>query len=269
MPESQPLSPDSGPVMDPSFSNPVAYQLHLSFQASQALQQEAQAALEAHQQAAESYNQALEQPDFSPFVSLPNGTETKDLANGERLFVLPDGAFLQTTPATHFLFVDQTGVPYQLSEIAGFVSLPDGRRFELVASARGSHTLDWIEGLPASVQPVQVDDARFRLVFPNELRLEVSVPDRTAVVIDPNGSVLVLGKGLQAYADQLTINLLKNGGRGFAATRAGHRGFVEQNGDILLSLATGEDLVIHFPKESDGPSDLGTTSRFYSCGVPV
>lgn len=269
MPEINPsLSPELGPILDSSFSDPVAYQLHLSYLASQALQQEAETILEAHEQAISEYSQTLEQPDWYPFVSLPAGTEPRALPNGERLFVLPDGVFLQTTQDTHFVFVDQEGVPYQLPEHNGKVTLPDGRVFDVVLSAQAPRSVEWLEGLPPGVAPVPVREGHWRVEFPNGFRLEVSLLERIAVFIDGSGSVGVISPKLHAYHDTLEVNLLSNGSRGFAAKVAGYRGFVDQNGDILVALATGEDLAIRFPPGASG-SEAPEQQRFYQCGTPV
>ncbi|CAM2066700.1 hypothetical protein SCOR_15075 [Sulfidibacter corallicola] len=261
------FSPGSGAIYDITTTSPVAHVLHLSHAASEAMRQEAESALEAHQQAAAEYSQQLDQPDFHPFVSLPAGTLQRDLSNGQRLFVLPDGTFLGTTDQEHFVFVDSAGVPYQIPEHDGKVTLPDSRVFELVPEARATHATDWIQGLPAGVHPVQVADGRFRIVFATGLRLDVSIPDRRVVLLNPTATVIELGKKIQAIGEEIQVNLVDNGGRGFSALESQHRGFIDQSGDILLSLVSGEDLAITFPTQDQNGEE--NPHRYYQCGGPV
>ena len=182
-----------GPIIEQTSASSTHYELtaissplQASHDVSQIAITQAQDALQAHHDAAASYQQQLDVPDFQPFASMPAGTEVRDLPSGERLFVLADGAFLETTTAGHFIYIDANGEVHNLLEVDGRVQAPDGRVFVLLARARATYNLEWISGLPAGVAPTLVAEDRYSMTLPNGVRLDVSFDSKAANPLLPS-----------------------------------------------------------------------------------
>jgi hypothetical protein len=83
-------------------------------------------------------------PDFYPFVSLPEGSQVKDLPDGNRLFTLSDGMILKTND-DHTISVIVDGEPHVVTPGPGTsVELSPGRIYELVSK--------WIETTVAAAE---------------------------------------------------------------------------------------------------------------------
>lgn len=237
-----------------------------SFESSQNAINEAEAAMAAHQAAVDSYRQVLDEPDYSPFITLPSGTVVRDLASGERLFLLPDGAILKTTLEGCYLFVGANGTPELIKEKNGGVTVSDGRTFELDIAHRNPRVLDWIEGLPALITPVLVADSRWSITFDDDLRLEISLADRRVTVINVEGTMVVVAKSILGIGERVDVRILEDGSQAFASVESKHGGLREKSSTTYLNLSNGVDLVIHFPNNQN--NDL-EDHKYVPCGAPV
>ncbi len=229
----------------------------LSHEASEAIRAEAQAVLDAHTQNAQDCLQQIdepESPDFHPFVSAPEGTSVRDLPDGGRLLTLVDGALVRVSAEGGLTFVGEDGTATPLEPArGGIVRLPDGRTLTLKPEAiRATHEAAGIEGLPLDIDPVQVADGRYRVELPGGTRLDVSHPERAALISNTDGTVDVVGlTRIEGIGEEVQVRAVPGGARGFAAMASGHRGIVEVDGTIHLATASGLDLVIRFPDADD------------------
>jgi len=231
-----------------------------SHQASEALRAEAQTVLDAHAQSAQQYMQTVEQPqppDFHPFVTMPAGTSVRDLPDGGRLFTLADGVMVRVGPDGVLTAISTNGTVTVLEPArGGIVTLPDGRELTLKPEAiRVTHEAAGIEGLPLDIDPVQTAQDRYRVELPGGYRLDVSHDGRTAVIGNPAGTVDILAIArIEGVGEDVQVRLVPGGAKGFTATESGHKGIIEADGTIHLSMANGLDLVIRFP-ENGGPGN--------------
>ncbi len=100
--------------------------------------------------------------------------------------------------------------------------------------------------------PVQVADGRYRVELPGGTRLDVSHPERAALISNTDGTVDVVGlTRIEGIGEEVQVRAVPGGARGFAAMASGHRGIVEVDGTIHLATASGLDLVIRFPDADD------------------
>jgi hypothetical protein len=234
--------------------------LEQSHNASEAIRAEAQIVLEAHAESAREYIQQVEQPeppDFHPFISMPEGTIVRDLPDGGRIFTLADGVFVRINADSSFVSIDQDGTAVTLEPARGdIITLPDGRELTLKPEAiRVTHEAAGIEGLPLDIDPVQTAQDRYRVELPGGYRLDVSHDERTAVIGNPAGTVDILAiTRIEGVGEDVQIRLVPGGAKGFTATESGHKGIIEADGTIHLSMANGLDLVIRFP-ENAGTGD--------------
>lgn len=229
--------------------------------ASEAIRAEAEAVLEAHAESARDYLQEQQEPDAPdphPFVSVPAGATARELPDGGRLLTLADGAMVRVSTDGTLVAIGHDGAVATLEPTRrGIVTLPDGRELTLKRDAvRTTHEAAGIEGLPLDVDPVQIAEGRYRVELPGGVRLDLSHPDRTAVLGNPDGTVDVLAiHRIEGIGEEIEVRPVPGGARGFAARGSGHRGIVEADGTIHLSLANGLDLVIRFPDASDAAPD--------------
>jgi hypothetical protein len=234
--------------------------LEQSHNASEAIRAEAQTVLEAHAESAQEYIQQVEQPeppDFHPFVSMPEGTTVRDLPDGGRIFTLADGVLVRVNADGSLVSIDQDGTAVTLEPArGGIVTLPDGRELTLKPEAiRVTHEAAGIEGLPLDIDPVQTAQGRYRVELPGGYRLDVSHDERTAVVGNSSGTVDILSiVRIEGVGEDIQVRLVPGGAKGFTATESGHKGIIETDGTIHLSMANGLDLVIRFP-ENAGTGD--------------
>lgn len=231
-----------------------------SHNASEAIRAEAQTVLEAHAESAQEYIQQVEQPDppdFHPFISMPEGTSVRDLPDGGRIFTLADGVFVRVNADGSLVSISQDGTAVALEPArSGIVTLPDGRELTLKPEAiRVTHEAAGIEGLPLDIDPVQTAQGRYRVESPGGYRLDVSHDERTAVISNPTGTVDILSiVRIEGVGEDVLVRLVPGGTKGFTADESGHKGIIEADGTIHLSMANGLDLVIRFP-ENEGTGD--------------
>jgi len=234
-----------------------------SHQASEALRAEAQTVLEAHAESAQQYMQNVEQPqppDYHPFLAMPAGTSVRKLPDGGRLFTLADGVMVRVSPAGALTAIGTDGAATELEPAkGGIVTLPDGRELTLKPEAvRVTHEAAGIEGLPLEIDPMQTSEDRYRVELPDGYRLDVSHGDRTALIGNPVGSVDVLSiTRIEGIGEKVTVRLVPGGAKGFSTQDSGHKGIIEADGTIHLSMANGLDLVIRFPDGIDAGGDDG------------
>ncbi|HUT54412.1 MAG TPA: hypothetical protein VM658_13570 [bacterium] len=229
--------------------------LQAGHEASESMREQAEEVLEAHRQSAQEYlDHVNNEPDFYPFVTMPAGTTVRDLPDGGRLFTLTDGVFVRTSPDGTIFAVMEDGEAVILEPArAGKVTLPDGRELTLVQEAvMATHEAAGIEGLPLDIEPTQVADGRFSVNLPGNMRLDVCHREHLATVINPLGTVVVLGIArIEGVGEEVITRIVAGGARGFASQESNHQGIIEANGTIHVALSNGLDLVIHFPEAAE------------------
>lgn len=237
--------------------------LEQSHNASEAIRAEAQTVLEAHAESAQEYIQQVDQPDppdFHPFVSMPEGTTVRDLPDGGRIFTLADGVLVRVNADGSLVSISQDGTTVTLEPATGgIVTLPDSRELTLKPEAiRVTHEAAGIEGLPLDIDPVQTAQGRYRVELPGGYRLDVSHDERTAVVGNPAGTVDILAiVRIEGVGEDIQVHLVPGGAKGFTAVESGHKGIIEADGTIHLSMVNGLDLVIHFPENAETGDEYG------------
>ena len=228
-----------------------------SHEASEAIRAEAQAVLDSHAKSTQEYLDQMDEPepiDFHPFLSAPEGTTVRDLADGGRLLTLVDGAMVRVGADGSLIFIGDDGVAEPIEPArGGIVELPDGRTLVLKPDAiRVTHEAAGIEGLPFDIDPAEVGDGRYRVEFSGGTRLDVSHPNRTAVIGNTDGTVDLVGLNrIEGIGEEVEVRPVPGGARAFAALESGHRGIVEADGTIHLSTAGGLDIVIRFPNRAE------------------
>ena len=244
--------------------------IEASHNASEALKQQAQEALEAHIQNTQDYMDQVTiepPPDFYPFVSLPEGCQIKDLPDGNRLFTLSDGMILKTND-DHSISVIVDGEPHVTVPGPGTsVEVSPGRVFELVPEwIERTVEQAGIEGLPISAQVEQLTEHRFRIeLAPYRLLLDQQL--KTLSVINPSGSIDILGiTRIEGVGETITVRILADGANGFSCVGSGHGGLIEGNGTIHLSMKNGTSLVVRFP-DSSSDTNGGSTSCQGLCNL--
>ena len=228
-----------------------------SHEASEAIRAEARAVLDAHFESTQDYLGQLDGPSpthFHPFMSVPDGTTASDLADGGRLLTLVDGAMVRVGVGGRLIFIGDDGeaVPLEPAR-CGIVELPDGRTLILKPEAvRVTHEVAGIEGLPFDIDPVEVGEGRYRVELPGGTRLDVSYPNRTAVIGNTDGTVDVVRLArIEGIGEEIEVRPVPGGAKAFGALESGHRGIVEADGTIHLTTASGLDLVIRFPNGAE------------------
>ncbi|RLB91810.1 MAG: hypothetical protein DRH50_10555 [Deltaproteobacteria bacterium] len=236
-----------------------------SHQASEALRSEAQAVLDAQLESVQQYMQNVENPpppDFYPFVSLPEGSQVKDLPDGNRLFTLSDGMILKTND-DHTISVIVDGEPHVVTPGPGTsVELSPGRIYELVSEwIETTIEQAGIEGLPISTQVEQLAEHRFSIdLAPYRLLLDQQL--KTLSVINPSGSIDILGVArTEGVGETIKVRILADGAKGFSCADSGHGGLIEGNGTIHLSMKNGTSLVIRFSDSGLEANDGSTTCQ--------
>jgi hypothetical protein len=241
--------------------------LQAGHDASESMREQAEEVLEAHRQSAQEYmDHVNNDPDFYPFVTMPAGTTVRDLPDGGRLFTLTDGVFVRTSPdGTIFAVMDDGEAVILEPAQAGKVTLPDGRELTLVQEAvMATHEAAGIEGLPLDIEPTQVATGRFSVNLPGNIRLDVCHRERLATVVNPLGTVVVLGIArIEGIGEEVITRIVAGGARGFASRESNHQGVIEANGTIHVALSNGLDLIIHFPEAAGDPDSEqpGETKR--------
>ena len=231
--------------------------------ASETIRQEAQGVLQAHARAAQNYLKQLPtdpEPDWFPFESLPAGTIVRELADGGRLFSLPSADQIRVSPDGKMVFIGVSGNSSPVVPVRGRqVTLPSGMTLTLRAEAvRVTHEAAGIAGLPDEVEPERVAESRYSVALLGGVRLDVHHAKRSAVLINPTGTVVYLSPDrIEGIGETVEVTLLPGGSKSFAALESGHRGVVESEGTIHLALSNGLDLVVRFPGSGTPENDSG------------
>ncbi len=245
-----------------------------SFVVTETLRQEAQQVLDAHAQSAQEYLRQIDEPvpvDYYPFTSMPAGTSVRDLPDGGRLFGFTDGAFLRVLPDDGMVSISEDGTALPLAPAAGgMVRLPDGRELTLIPDAiKVTHESAGIEGLPSDVEPVLASAGRYTVALPDGIRLDVSHKDRIATVINPAGTIVVLGIArTEGIGEDVQVRTISGGAKSFRALESGHAGMIEADGTVHLSLSNGLDLIIHFPDDPGSGIDEDHAPVCLNCVEP-
>ncbi|MCB2141315.1 hypothetical protein KQH29_00060 [bacterium] len=245
--------------------------LQAGHNASEAIRQEAQTVLDAHAEAAQNYMGQLQtqpEPDWYPFESVPVGTSVRDLESGGRLFGLPNADQVRVNADGKMVFIGADGEAQPLAPpVNRQITLPGGLVLILRAEAvRVTHEAAMVEGLPWDVTPEQVAAERHSVALPGGIRLDVNHAEHSATVINPTGTVVLLGlPRIEGIGEEVEIRLIAGGAKGFAALESGHRGIIESGGTIHLNLSNGLDLVIRFP--ADSPTSGDGTGCDGMCGI--
>jgi hypothetical protein len=223
-------------------------------EASEQLQQQAEEVLEAHRQAAQNYMGQIENeqlPDWHPFVELPQGTLIKELTDGNRLFVLPDGLMLRTTDKHTFIVIDAMGNHEEQPGPGNSIEVQPDRVYELVDEwIEVTHEAAGIEGLPSQTTAVQIADKRYSATMPDGTMLIVDQKSRSATIVNAGGEIDYIGQDrFDALGGEVQVRTLQNGTKGFSFSGTGHGGLVDSDGRINLTLKSGEDLIIHFAQD--------------------
>jgi hypothetical protein len=240
-----------------------------SFSVSELMRQEAQRILALHERSAAEYLRRLDDDaDAHPFQSVPVGTTIRDLPDGGRLFSFSDGAFLRVLPGGGMVSIGEDGeaAPVAPSR-AGKVTLPGGAELDLVSDAiTVTHDSCGIEGLPYDVEPVLASDGRYTAALPGGTRLDVLRQEKLAIIINPTGTVNIIGIArIEGIGEEVQARNISGGSKSFRAMESGHAGMIEADGAIHLSLASGLDLVIRFAEGSGGGSDTETGAICFDC----
>ncbi|MDT8297380.1 MAG: hypothetical protein RQ801_03685, partial [Spirochaetaceae bacterium] len=196
--------------------------------------------------------------DYHPFLAMPAGTSVRGLPDGARLFTLADGVMVRVSPTGVLTAIGIDGAATELEPArGGIATLPDGRELTLKPEAvRATHEAAGIEGLPLDVDPIQTSQDRYRVELTDGFRLDVSHDERTAVIGNPAGTVDILAiTRIEGVGEDIQVRLVPGGAKGFSAQESGHKGIIEADGTIHLSMANGLDLVIRFPEGIDAGGD--------------
>ena len=194
-------------------------------------------------------------PDFFPFTQLPVGTIIRDLPDGGKLFILPDGLVLRTGCENTLVVIDADGVPTPVQAgPGGVVTIAPGRQLQLAPSfLRLTHEAAGIAGLPMDIMPIQSAPGRVSVQWPCGTRIDVHQAAGLITVLSPSGTVGVVGTGrIEGIGEPVQVRTLAGGLRSFTFSESGHAGVVEADGTIRLCLASGEDLTITFPAPDTG-----------------
>ena len=93
--------------------------------------------------------------------------------------------------------------------------------------------------------------------------------ERIASVINPSGTVVVLGIGrIEGIGEELQVRTISGGAKSFRSLESRHAGMIEADGTIHLTLATGRDLVIRFPDQPGGGSGDDDAPICFDCEAP-
>jgi hypothetical protein len=121
-------------------------------------------------------------------------------------------------------------------------------------------------GLPWDIHPTRTADGRYTVNLPGDIRLDVNHHQRTALLINPAGTLLHLSLSrIEAFGEHLQTHLIPDGGKSFAAEESLHRGLIASTGEIHLSLSTGLDLHIRFPEPASDAPDAPVQDNFINC----
>ena len=240
-----------------------------SFSVSELMRQEAQRILALHEQSAGEYLRRLdEDADAHPFQSVPVGTTIRDIPDGGRLFSFSDGAFLRVLPDGGLVSIGENGAAAPVAPSRAVkVTLPGGMELDLITDAIAvTHGACGIEGLPHDVEPTLAADGRYTAALPDGTRLDVLRQEKLAIIINPTGTVNIVGiSRIDGVGEEVQARSISGGSKSFRAMESGHAGMIEADGTIHLSLASGLDLVIRFSDDSGGGGDNSNAPVCFDC----
>ncbi|MCL5102738.1 MAG: hypothetical protein M1133_01310 [Armatimonadetes bacterium] len=245
-----------------------------SFASTETLRQEAQQVLDAHAQSAQEYLRHIDEPvpvDYYPFTSMPAGTTVRNLPDGGRLFGFTNGAFLRVFPDGTMSHIDEAGEPTLITPpVGGKVTLPGGRELPLISDAvKVTHEGAGIEGLPDGVEPTLASPGRYTVLLPDGTRIDVYHRERAVAIINPSGTIDVLGiSRVYGIGEEVQSRSISGGAKSFRALESGHAGMIAVDGTIHLSLSNGLDLVIRFPEATPGGDDATSGAVCFNCVEP-
>lgn len=235
--------------------------LAASQQASAALREQAEAVLAAHEQSAQQYMAQLPEepsPETFPFESLPAGTENRELPAG-RMFELSDGSLLRWSNDEKLVFVGADGLAQPITITGRELVLPNQMLCTLkIEQLHVTHEAAGIAGLPITVEPTLVTDSCYAADLPGGMRLIVNHIERSAVLINATGTILVLSRRkAEGIGEKIEVKPISTSGDwAFVSLVSDHRGVLRGDGNIELVLSGGLDLTITFPAEPpDGDED--------------
>ena len=254
-----------GLTFDQTFRTAEAYVADLAHKASELIREEAQVALQAHAEAAQNYLTQLDIPDYHPFGNAPAGTKVRNLPGGYKLLSFPDGTFLQVSPDGPSTFAGPAGIQ-QLEPENGKLILPNGQEIYVNDGSPASETAG-IEGLPPQVQPTALGGGRFKVQLSGNIRLDISQPECRVTLINPSSVVLLSWERIEGLAETVGVDIVGKGKR-FVTDESQHRGYIEKDGTIHLSLANGQDLIIRWPVQ-DRDEGIQSPRHFQCAGLPV
>lgn len=192
----------------------------------------------------------LPEPDFHPFQELPAGTIARDLPDGGRLFLLPDGLILRVGADRRIVAIDADGQSGAVEPgPGGVVTVAPGRAFTLDPTfLRLTHEAAGISGLPIDVEPVLSAPGRVSVQLPDGIRLEAHQKSRLLTIVNPTGTINIIGgTRIEAIGERVETHLIADALRSFAFAESGHAGVVEADGAIQIGLGNGLDLIVNFP----------------------
>lgn len=210
-------------------------------------------------------------PDVYPFSEMPVGTIIRDLPDGGKLFILPDGLILRTGCENTLTVIDADGVPVPVQPgPGGMITITPGRQLQLAAGfLRLTHEASGIAGLPVAIVPIQSAPGRVSVQLLSGTRLDVHQDSGLITVINASGTVGIVGTGrIEGIGEQIQVRSLAGGLRSFTFEQSGHAGVVEADGTIRICLASGEDLTITFPSQDAGEDPPETAPPVCpTCGI--
>ena len=210
-------------------------------------------------------------PDFHPFLDLPAGTSIRELPDGGRLFLLPDGLILRVGADKQIVAIGEDGQSMAVEPgPGGRVIIAPGREAFLESGfLRLTHEAAGISGLPIDALPVQSAPDRVSVLLPGGIRLEAHQTLRLLTVVNPTGTINVIGAArVEAIGEPVETHLMPGSLRQFAFAESGHAGVVESDGTIHLGLGNGLDLTITFPAAQETPEPPSPGNSFCdSCGT--
>lgn len=219
----------------------------------QALQQQAQEVLSAHAQSAQEYLADLSaEPvsDYTPFETVPPGTRASDYPTGGRGFELSDGSLLRWSPDEQLTYIALEGEVQALQITGPEVVLPNGMVCTLmIERLHVTHEAAGIEGLPLAVEPGLIAADRYGVDLPAGERLVVDRRVRTAILINPTGTIIILGhRKAEGIGETVELSpVASTGDWGFRSLASQHQGLLRSDGAIELMLHSGLDLIVTFP----------------------
>ena len=256
-------------ILEKTYKDPIAQLLYEKFKEDKAngsgigddLRARAEAILAQHEANAANYAQSFDEPDPYPFQEIPQGTTVRDLADGGRLFLFADGANLVST-GTAYHYVTADGQCAQLDQDGHQLRAPGGKVFNIQDQAQDTtHTVANIEGLPTHIIPTDLGGNRYRVQLPSLATLTVAYDQGLITIVNPNGTLAVLGpERFEGIAGE-NVQTRKVGGDAIGfETDANFQGMMSPDGILYLTTPTGLDLVFNLaqpddqePQELNGP----------------